>query len=96
MAKGARNIQLVREKVRNQEYEIAAPHFYEEMRNDRLIFADVEAAIASGHVTQTYTHDPRGVRYEIVGEATDGRMIAVICRIKLSGNLLFITTWALE
>ena len=96
MAKGAKIIQLVREKVRQQEYEIAAPHFYEEMRNDKLIFADIKAAIATGQIAQTFTHDPRGTRYEIIGEATDGRLITVICRIKPSGNLLLITTWALE
>ena len=96
MAKKSKIIQLIREKIQREEYEIAAPHFYDEMRNDRLIFADVEAAIASGQIAQTYTHDPRGIRYEIVGEVTDGRMIAVICRIKQSGNLLLITTWELE
>lgn len=96
MAKGTNIIHLIREKVRNQEYEIAAPHFYEELRNDGLIFSDIEVAIATGQIAQTFTPDPRGTRYEIIGEATDGRMITIICRIKLSGTLLFITTWALE
>jgi hypothetical protein len=93
MAKGAKIISLIREKVRLQEYEFALPHFFEEMANDDLIFADVEAAIASGSIHHVFTDDPRGTRYEIVGETIDARTIAVICRIKETGKLLFITTW---
>lgn len=39
---------------------------------------------------------PAGVHYEIVGTTTDERSAAVICRIKETGKLLFITTYALE
>jgi hypothetical protein len=40
-----RTIDAIREKVRAREYEFAVPHFFEEMANDDLIFADIEAAI---------------------------------------------------
>jgi hypothetical protein len=93
MAKDTKVIRLIREKVQSQEYEFAIPHFFEEMANDDLIFADIEAAIVSGRIRRTFTDDPRGTRYEIEGTATDGRIIAVICRIKKTGRLLFITTW---
>jgi hypothetical protein len=93
MAKDTKVIQRIREKVQSQEYEFAIPHFFEEMANDDLIFVDIEAAIANGRIRRTFTDDPRGTRYEIVGEATDGRNIAVICRLKETGKLLFITTW---
>jgi len=53
-------------------------------------------AIAQGYIRQHFTRDPRGTRYEIVGSATDEREIAVICRIKSTGKLLLITTYALE
>lgn len=66
------------------------------MANDDLIFADIEAAIANGRIRRRFTRDPRGTRYEIVGTATDGRLIAVVCRIKETGKLLFITTYAPE
>ena len=89
-------IDLIREKVRNQGYEFAIPHFFEEMVNDDLIFADIEAAIFGGRVRRRFTRDPRGTRYEVVGRATDGREVAVICRIKETGKLLFITTYVLE
>jgi hypothetical protein len=89
-------IDVIREKVRGQEYEFAIPHFFEEMANDDLIFADIEEAIAGGRVRRRFTRDPRGTRYEIVGTATDGRQMAVICRIKETGTLLFITAYVLE
>jgi len=89
-------IDIIREKVRNQEYELAIPHFFEEMLNDDLIFADIETAIANGRIRRRFTRDPRGTRYEVVGTATDGRQIATICRIKETGKLLFVTAYALE
>ena len=89
-------IHTIREKVRRQEYEFTIPHFFEQMAEDDLILADIELAIANGRIRRKFTRDPRGTRYEIVGPATDGRKIAVICRIKSTGKLLFITTYALE
>jgi hypothetical protein len=89
-------IRIIREKVENQEYEFTIPHFFEEMANDDLIFADIGAAIANGRVNRRFTKDSRGPRYEIYGTATDEREIAVICRIKETGKLLFITTFVLE
>jgi hypothetical protein len=63
------------------------------MANDDLIFADIELAIANGRIRRRFTRDPRGTRYEIVGPTTDGRRVAVICRVKATGKLLFITTY---
>ena len=88
-------IRIIREKVRNQEYEFTIPHFFEEMADDDLVFTDIETAIANGRVNRRFTKDPRGTRYEVYGTTTDGRQIAVICRIKETGKLLFITTFAL-
>ena len=65
------------------------------MANDDLIFSDIENVIATGRIRRRFTRDPRGARYEVVGKATDEREIAVICRIKETGKLLFITTYAL-
>jgi hypothetical protein len=89
-------IETIRDNVRDQRYEFAIPHFFEEMANDDLIFADIETAIINGKIRRRFTRDPRGPRFEIVGPATDGQLIAVICRIKETGKLLFITTYALE
>lgn len=88
-------IEAIREKVRDQQYEFAIPHFFEEMADDELVFADIEMAVANGRIRRRFTRDPRGARYEVIGTATDGRQIAVICRLKETGRLLFITTYAL-
>lgn len=82
--------------MRNGEYEFAIPHFFEEMANDDLLFADIEMVIATGRIRKRFTRDRRGARYEIVGITTDEREAAVICRIKETGKLLFITTYTLE
>lgn len=82
--------------MREGKYEFAVPHFFEEMANDGLLFADIERAIATGRIRRRFRRDLRGIRYEIVGFATDEREVAVICRIKQTGKLLFITTYALE
>lgn len=80
----------------NGEYEFAIPHFFEEMADDDLLLPDIEMAIAHGHIRRRFTRDPRGTRYEVVGPTTDGRDIGVICRLKRTGKLLFITTYVLE
>jgi hypothetical protein len=89
-------IHRIREKVEKQDFEFTIPHFFEEMANDNLAFADVQMAIAKGRINRKFTRDPRGTRYEVIGPARDGRMIGIICRIKSTGKLLFITTYALE
>lgn len=89
-------IHTIREKIRRQEYEFTIPHFFEEMANDTLTFADIEMAIYKGRVNRKFTRDTRGTRYEILGSAIDGREIAIICRIKRTGKLLLITTYSLE
>ena len=89
-------IDTIREKIRDQEYEFTFPHFFEEMANDGLVFADIESAIFNGKIRRRFSRDPRGTRYEIAGRALDGREIAVICRIKATGKLLLITTYPVE
>ncbi|MBC8185041.1 DUF4258 domain-containing protein [candidate division KSB1 bacterium] len=65
------------------------------MAADGLEFADIKRAIASGMIKRKFTMDSRGIRYEIAGRAIDGREICIICRIKSTGKLLFITVYAL-
>lgn len=89
-------IDLIRTKMRNREYEFAIPHFFEEMADDDMDMLDVESVVLNGRIRRRFTRDLRGARYEVVGPATDGRQVAVICRIKETGKLLLITTYALE
>ena len=88
-------IEKIRKKLYDKEYEFAIPHFFEEMADDDLEFPDIERIIETGKIRQKFTHDPRGTRYEIVGRSYDDREVAVICRIKITGKLLFITTYAI-
>ncbi|MBI3753394.1 MAG: DUF4258 domain-containing protein [Deltaproteobacteria bacterium] len=89
-------IRIIREKVARHEYEFTIPHFFEEMADDNLAFTDIKNAISNGRIQRKFTKDPRGTRYEIIGRTADSRNIAVICRIKNTGKLLFITTYAVE
>lgn len=88
-------IDKIRKKVINKEYEFTIPHFFEEMSADELEFADIRRAVATGKIRREFTRDLRGTRYEIVGKSVDGKEIGIICRIKNTGKLLFITVYAL-
>ncbi len=88
-------IHKIREKMRNNEFEFAIPHFFEEMADDGLTMSDVENAIGNGRIRRKFTRDYRGTRYEIVVPTRNMRDIAVICRIKTTGKLLLITVYAL-
>ncbi|TRZ97884.1 MAG: DUF4258 domain-containing protein [Nitrospiraceae bacterium] len=89
-------IDIIRKKVRNKDYEFTIPHFFEEMADDDVQWVDIETAMLNGKVRRRFTRDPRGARYEVVGSATDGRQVAIVCRIKDTGKLLFITTYVVE
>jgi hypothetical protein len=65
------------------------------MAADDLEFADIKRAIETGRIRRRFTRDPRGTRYEILGRSTDEKEIGVICRIKSTGKLLFITVYSI-
>ena len=88
-------IEKLRELVRCEEYEIST-HANEEMSNDEFVAVDVENAILTGKIEKRFIKDPRGTRYEVLGEACDNRPIAVVCRIGRNGRLIIITGYALE
>jgi len=90
-----KTIERIRKKLYDKQYEFTIPHFFEEMADDDLEFSDIERVIETGRIMRKFTYDPRGTRYEIVGRSLDDREIAVICRIKSTGRLLLITTYAL-
>ena len=63
------------------------------MADDFLESADIEQIILTGKIVQKFTHDLRGVRYEVLGDTTDGRRGYVVCRFLSSGTLLIITAY---
>lgn len=64
------------------------------MAEDELESNDLENIILTGVVSRRFTRHPRGTRYEVVGEATDGRRACVVCRFLTAGILLVITAYA--
>ena len=85
-----RAIDKLRELVRTERYQISI-HANEEMSNDILEAIDVENTILTGSITKRFTKNSRGTRYEVTGQACDGRSVTVICRI-VTGNWLRIVT----
>lgn len=73
-----RTIDKLRECIREQRYLISV-HANEEMSDDDLVSVDLENAVLTGKIARKLTKDPRGTRYEVVGQACDGRPVAVVC-----------------
>ena len=88
-------LERMRRAVLNQRYRIST-HAIDELSDDQLESMDVEHVILSGRITHVLTGDPRGTRYEVTGEACNGRLARVVCRFLLSGVLLIITAYAVE
>jgi uncharacterized DUF497 family protein len=89
------DIARIRQAVRQQRYQITA-HANAEMADDDLEIHDIEHILLTGQITQRFTHDPRGTRYEVSGEATDDRHAVVVCRFLPSGVLRIITAYVEE
>jgi len=66
------------------------------MSKDELISIDVENAVLTGRITRRFTKEARGTRYEVTGQALDGRPVAVICRILGNNWLRIVTVFAVE
>lgn len=89
------DIERIRHAIRAQRYRISA-HANDEMSDDALEAQDIEAILFTGTITQRFTHDPRGTRYEVTGTTTDDRRASVVCRFLTSGVLVIITAYVHE
>lgn len=87
-----RALQRMRLAIHGQKYRISS-HANEEMSKDRLASVDLESIILTGKIVRRYTHDPRGTRYEVVGNTIDDRSACLVCRFLPSGVLLIITVY---
>ena len=85
----------LRRAIHQQNYRFSS-HANDEMSDDRLEAEDIEEAILNGVIPKKYTRDPRGTRYEVVGNISSGRPIAVLCRFLPDGTLLIITSYEIE
>ncbi|GAK55640.1 hypothetical protein U27_02474 [Candidatus Vecturithrix granuli] len=87
-------LQKIRQKIQAREYYLSS-HAEEEMMADDLERDDLEHAILTGRIEKKLTHDLRGTRYRIEGQAYDRRWIHVICRFEETHELVIITAYAL-
>lgn len=72
-------------------------HFLEEMRNDVLFFVDVEQAILTATQARGLGLDAAGnPKYEVAGLATDGRLVGVVCAIRIVEGVLLITVYEVK
>jgi len=85
----------MRQAIREQRYRISS-HANEEMSEDELVAEDIESIILTGQIARRVTRDPRGTRYEVVGDTIDGRRAYVVCRFLPLSVLLIITTYVEE
>lgn len=90
-----RAIDKLRRLIREEQYQISV-HANKEMSKDDLIAVDIENVVHTGKITKRFTREERGTRYEITGQACDGRSVAVICRILGDGWLRIVSVFALE
>ena len=88
-------LRRMRQTIREQRYRIGS-RANDEMGDDSLLAADIENIILTGEIAQVFTHDPRGVRCEVLGATVDCRRAQVMCRLLLSGVLLIITAYVEE
>ncbi len=88
-----RALSRIHQCIREENYRISS-HANEEMAEDKFEIGDIESIIFTCKNIRKFTLDPRGVRYEISGDSTDGRQASVLCRFLPSGALLIITAWA--
>ncbi|MCZ7573320.1 MAG: DUF4258 domain-containing protein [Ardenticatenaceae bacterium] len=86
-----RVLQRMRQAIREQRYRVSS-HANEEMSEDEPVAEDIESIILTGQIARKLTRDPRGTRYEVAGDTTDGRRACVVCCFLPSSVLLIITT----
>lgn len=71
------NISEIREKVERGEYEISY-HAEKERYAEDILIADMESAVFSGEILESYPDDPRGKSYLILGYSRN-RPIHIVC-----------------
>lgn len=82
-------IGLIRTLVRDGLYYLTE-HALEEAEVDGFDIYDVEHGILTGHMRRTWAREGK---FELIGEAMDGRTIGVVCRVTLGGKVRVITVY---
>jgi hypothetical protein len=88
----ASRIGVFRRKVALGHYELTG-HAKDEMEQDQFTIQDIKAGIYSGRVVVTQQHGRGNRKFVVHGVSSDGRGIAMICRLTQSGILRVITVF---
>ncbi len=90
------SLKHIRQAVRAGRYQFTS-HALAEMDADNLIEEEARAILLRGHLGETLTDDPRGIRFVVRGTPTvEDREIEVVCRFLPSGLLRIITAYEVE
>ena len=82
-------IDQIQALVRNGLYYLTE-HADDEAGVDGFDIYDVEYGMLTGQIRRTWSREEK---YEIIGPALDGRPIAIVCRITLTGKVRVITVY---
>jgi hypothetical protein len=89
-------IRRIRRALREGRFEFTA-HALDEMDEDDLTDADIQATILRGSLLKTFTDDARGPRFVVRGLArTRHDEIEVVCRFLPSGRMRIVTAYRVD
>jgi len=87
-------LQRIRRKVSNGQF-IVGTHVFNKLEELGLTVEDVFLVVKYGEIVNELTDDPRGTRYVILGKATEGVSLGLVCRFLETGQIIFITCYDL-
>ena len=73
-------------------YEISQ-HAERERKNDNLLLADIENAVLTGEIIESYPADPRGASCLVSGKAADGTPVHLVIGFLPSNYVRIITIY---
>lgn len=71
-------LRWIRQRIRAGDYEFSA-HADDERQAEKIPIAEVEVALLNGEILENYPTDPRGPSCLVLGYATAGYPIHVVC-----------------
>jgi hypothetical protein len=86
----------IRAQIRAQQY-VVTIHADEEMDDDHVTWSDVEHILLTRKIVERQKdHKTREWKYVILGEAGDGRRIAVVTKLSPTGKVVILTVYDAE
>ena len=86
------DLQWIQQCIRTEEYEFSA-HADDERQAEKIPIVEVELALLSGEILEDYPTDPRGPSCLVLGYASVGYPIHVVCGQTPSRRLRIITVY---